>query len=666
MHWLLYLRLVVLTAGTLLPFFWMVVILGHRRQRNFERIFFFLCLALTCFCGSSLLALNAQLFYAKPPQGLMRFAWTFVCLGLYCIPPLVLHLHVEYASLRDLLKSWQKKRLWLAAAWLPAVALSFSLLQAVFYTPKFDFERPTHLFGLGFEVWLILAFLASAAWQIRFRAVAVVREEKAFHRTLAAMMVLLSVLFAALFLRQRMFGPQAGDMLSGALMIVSLVPLVLLIGNVERFNFLQIGRQRNLIYAVFTVFVALLYLSLVRRAGQWLEPFLPPEATAALLLFLPVVFFEPLQHLIRRLLRQTAQSEVDRAQKLMGPITEAARSGDIEKLRLFSEGWIAEQFQLAEVYLSLDSSSAGPALGKAVHSDAFESFEIRRDGQHLGTLAVRPHGAMISGETFAALEFVCEQLPAAFDLCRLIEEKLQLERELAERERLALVGQMAASISHNLKNPLGSIKTILQVQMESPELPASLRQETQMVLDEINRLSSKLNQLLQFSRPGGRSGGLAERCDVSCVAENVVGVLRHEAEQRGVTLELRTASQPLEVAAGADLINDTVSNLLLNALEAVSSGGHVCLSLSASDGQCCVSVEDDGAGIPSALREKILQPFFTTKARGTGLGLAIVARRAEEIGGSLTWESPVANGRGTRFQLSVPLLSVAEPVRELR
>ena len=644
----------------------MVVILGHRRQRNFERIFFFLCLALTCFCGSSLLALNAQLFYAKPPEGLMRFAWIFVCLGLYCIPPLVLHLHVEYASLRDLLKSWQKKRLWLAAAWLPALALSFSFLQVVFHTPTFDFERPTHLFGLGFEVWLILAFLASAVWQIRFRAGAVVREEKAFHRTLAAMMFLLSLLFAALFLRQRMFGPQAGDILSAALMIVSLVPLVLLIGNVERFNFLQIGRQRSLIYAVFTVFVALLYLSLVRRAGQWLEPFLPPEATAALLLFLPVVFFEPLQRLIRGLLRQTAQSEVDRAQKLMGPITEAARSGDIEKLRLFSEGWIAEQFQLAEVYLSLDSPSAGPGLGKAGRSDALESFDIRRDGQHLGTLAVRPHGAMISGETFAALEFVCEQLPAAFDLCRLIEEKLQLERELAERERLALVGQMAASISHNLKNPLGSIKTILQVQMESPELPASLRQETQMVLDEINRLSNKLNQLLQFSRPGVRSGGLAERCDVSRVAENVVGVLRHEAERRGVTLELRTASQPLEVAAGADLINDTLSNLLLNALEAVSRGGHVSLSLSAFDGQCCVSVEDDGAGIPPALREKILQPFFTTKARGTGLGLAIVARRAEEIGGALTWESPVANGRGTRFQLSVPLLRVAEPVRELR
>src|SRR5271167_1047274 len=113
MHLLLYLRLVLLTAGTLLPFFWMVVILGHRRQRNFERVFFFLCLALTLFFGSSLLALNAELYYSTPPLGLLRFAWTFLCLGLWFIPPLVVHLHVEYASLRGLIVPGMRKFAWL-------------------------------------------------------------------------------------------------------------------------------------------------------------------------------------------------------------------------------------------------------------------------------------------------------------------------------------------------------------------------------------------------------------------------------------------------------------------------------------------------------------------------------------------------------------------------
>src|SRR5271168_2410068 len=131
MRWLIYLRLVLLTAGTLLPFFWMVVIVGHRRQRNFERIFFFLCLALTCFFGSSLLALNAQLYYAAPPQNLMRFAWTFLCLGLFFLPSLILHLHVEYASVRELLQVRKKKVLWLIVTWASTLALFPFLARAL-------------------------------------------------------------------------------------------------------------------------------------------------------------------------------------------------------------------------------------------------------------------------------------------------------------------------------------------------------------------------------------------------------------------------------------------------------------------------------------------------------------------------------------------------------
>jgi signal transduction histidine kinase len=262
---------------------------------------------------------------------------------------------------------------------------------------------------------------------------------------------------------------------------------------------------------------------------------------------------------------------------------------------------------------------------------------------------------MISGETYAALEFLCEQLPGAFDLCRLIEQKLQLERELAERERLALVGQMAASISHNLKNPLGSIKTILQVQLESLELPARLRQETQMVLEEINRLSARLNQLLQFSRPGVRAGNGAQSCDLARVAETVANVLRHAAEDRRVSLQLADANGGARAGIGEEAANDILSNLVLNAIEAVADGGHVLIRLQSSEKSCGVAVEDDGPGISAGDQAKVLQPFFTTKARGTGLGLAIVDRRLQEAGGTMEIKSPLSGGRGTEIRLNFPL-----------
>jgi two-component system, NtrC family, sensor histidine kinase HydH len=240
-------------------------------------------------------------------------------------------------------------------------------------------------------------------------------------------------------------------------------------------------------------------------------------------------------------------------------------------------------------------------------------------------------------------------------LCRLIDDKVRLERELAERERLALLGQMAASISHNLKNPLGSIKTILQVQMENPELPRSLRGETQIVLDEIGRLSAKLNQLLQFSRPAVRGGRVDASCDAAAVIEEVAGVLRHEAERRGVALELQLCTNGANVVAAAEVVSDIVSNLVVNALEATPRGGHVSITAATKNDSCVFTIEDSGVGIAEEAREKLLQPFFTTKTQGTGLGLAIVARRVAEAGGKLDWESPVHQGRGTRFEVRLPV-----------
>jgi signal transduction histidine kinase len=656
MRWLIYLRLFTLTAGALLPFFWMVVILGHRRQRNFERVLFFICLALTCFCGSSLLALNAELFYGTPPRGLLAFCWIFLCLGLWFLPALLVHLHVEYAGIRSVLREGTKW-LWLAVAYLPALLLSPFLLNALELQTGSGFQTPSLSLGGYFQVWLVAAVGVAAYWQSRFQTVSPDDEQRKLHRHLFWNFAFLIAALLVLFVEQRTF---TGRRYSGVFDLVILwgaaSPLIALIWDVQKFNFLQIGRQRNLIYAVFTVFLTLLYLSFVRRIGLALEAYLPPAATAAILLFLPVVFFEPLQRMIRGLLRQTAQSEVDRAQKLMGPINEVARLGEREKLIEFAERWIGEQLQLAAVRLEMNPTDRQGDYGVAAKTGSEEVFVVARSAQYFGRMRVRAHGAMVSGETYAGLEFVAEQLPAAFDLCRLIEEKLQLERELAERERMALVGQMAASISHNLKNPLGSIKTILQVQMESPEMPGSLRRETQMVVDEVNRLAAKLNQLLQFSRPGVRAATKGDHCNVVSVATNVVEVLRHEATPGGISLEFANANGACEVAANGEAVSDILSNVVLNAIEAAGRGGHVRMHLHPESHSCTVAVEDDGPGIPSSNREKILKPFFTTKARGTGLGLAIVVRRLEEIGGELQIDSPIREERGSRFRVILPLV----------
>jgi len=671
---LVYLRLIGFTAGTLLQLFWMVVILGYRRQRNFERVFFLLSLALFFFYAGSLLALNAQIYYPAPPALLTTFAKTLLCAGLCFLPALLIHLHLEYADTRGMLGSRALKRTVLLAAYTPVFYFALRAYPLLANSPGFDFLAPGNVLGRGYGVWLALAMLISAAWEIRFHLRASDRAQSFFHSLLAGVFSIGAALVAHLHVLSGPLPRDLSDAASTALALVALLPSAVLIYMVQRFNFLQIGRQKNLVYAVSATFLALLYLSLVRRLSGWLAPHIPPEATAAILLFVLVIFFEPLQRLLGRRLQETAHQEMDRVQRLMAEIQQEARQGNEKTLARFVEKRVKETFELAAVRVTFHkeqeigehhrafAKQAGlgpPTLGKP--KVAFSEGKISEPfvilGNFVGIVRAEPHGSALSGETRATLEFLCEQLLGALDLCRLIDEKVRLERELAERERLALLGQMAASISHNLKNPLGSIKTILQVQMENPELPASLRAETQIVLDEVGRLSAKLNQLLRFSRPAVRGGSVEASCDAAAVIEEVAGVLRHEAERRGVALELQLCTDGARAAAAGDAVSDMVSNLVVNALEATPRGGRVNVAAAAKNGSCVLTIEDTGPGIAAEARERILQPFFTTKTQGTGLGLAIVARRVAEVGGKLEWESPVSEGRGTRFRITLPLRS---------
>jgi signal transduction histidine kinase len=652
---LVYVRLIGFTAGTLLQLFWMVVILGYRRQRNFERVFFFLCLALFFFYSGSLLALNAQIYYQVEPQAVRSFAAILLLAGLSFVPPLLVHLHIEFAETRGMLTSPTAKRLFLVTMYAPVLYFGLHLYPLLTQSAAFNFLVPGGNLGKPYGLFLAVSMLTSSWWESRFANRAPDRPQRMFHGYTTAILVVGAVL--VLYLHG--FGGTVSESLAAGITVTlalcALFPSGLLIYLVFRYNFLQIGRQTNLVYAVSATFLALLYLSLVRRVSVWLEPALPPEASTSILLFFLVIFIEPLQRVLGKNLRETVHREMDRVQRVTAEIQADARQGDLVRLAERAGKLIQEEFELAEARLLLANVPAAQNASPHSDEDGKTTFPVEQGDRSFGVLRVKPHGAGLSGETRAALEFLCEQLPGALDLCRLIEEKLQLERELAEREKLAVLGQMAASISHNLKNPLGSIKTILQVQMENPELPQSIRGETKMVLEEIGRLSSKLNQLLQFSRPAVRGDALTAICDTRAVAEQVSGVLRHEAERRGVNLEVEVGAAGTLLAASAEAVSEILSNLVVNALEATARGGRVNVSGTANGGGFLFAVEDDGPGVREGLREKILQPFFTTKAQGTGLGLAIVARRVAEFGGKLDWESPVRDGHGTRFTVNMPM-----------
>jgi signal transduction histidine kinase len=650
-----YARLIGLTLGTLTYLFLLALILGHRRPRFFERILFFLGLSLFLIYSGGLLEMNARIQYAAPPE-LTRLLYTsLLALGMLFLPALLVHVHFQYLTL--LRPSAIPRWCWAIVYLLYAFPLTYLLVPILAFhgLPSLSLQSLLHWFRPEDLSFLISAVLVCAV--IDYGAIRISPDPitHRFFRLLGIASVLVAIPLA-LWQGFATLSPMQGEDMVAVLVVAGILPGALLIYFALRHNFLEFGGQRNLVYALSAAFLALLYLALVRRVSGWLEPVLPPEATASVLLFVLVFAFEPLQRRIGRALQRTAHLQMERVQRLSGELQMEARRGDLKNLLAFAERRICEEFSLASATITLTQPPSVHVSQSSVAPGPTVRLPLRKGGEEIGILDAVAHGAFISGDARAALEFLAEQLPAAIDLCRLIEEKLLLERELAERERLALVGQMAASISHNLRNPLSSMKTVLQVLLEKPDLSETVRHDCALVLGELDRLSAKLGQLLRFAKSSARTPSEQQKhVNLASLAAQVVALLGHDASRRRVAVSLTLPENETFVLGAEEALNDVISNLVVNAIEAVPVSGRVHVALSQRDGHAILEILDDGSGIPCDLCEKIFQPFFSTKPSGTGLGLAIVEKRLAEMGATIAWESPVTDGRGTRFTATFPL-----------
>jgi signal transduction histidine kinase len=651
--YLFYARLIGLTAGTLVYLFLLALILGHRRPRFLERVLFFLVLSLFLIYAGGLLEINARIQYAHIPDATWWFCQALMALGFSFLLPLVWNTH--YAYRRQIRRSEPTVFarpflvvLYLLAGYPLAVAVSS------FAGYRFDLgTRMTIVLGtfIGMRRGVLLAVvLLEAVCAIQDWRAAKDSRERALFRSLfyvSALLTIVMLIYQSGMLANA-FEEQA---VIAAVLFAGAMPGALLIYHALKHNFLEYGAQRNLVYALSATFLALLYLTLVHRISGWLEPYFPPEATAGFLLFILIFLFEPLERLIGPALHRRVHEGMEGLQRLTADLRNEARDGNIARLIGFAEKRIREEFGLAVVRISVPRDSALAPLESPGGLGHVVRLPLTKDGSDIGVLEAATTGSYLTGETSAALEFLAEQLPASIDLCRLIGEKLQLERELAERERLAGLGQMAANISHNLRNPLSSMKTVLQVQLENPDLPLDARRDCTLVVSEIDRMSAKLMQLLRYAKPSVNG----ERVGAVALARQTASLFGRDAEQRNIRLEFDQPREEILVLGSEEALGEVLSNLLVNAMEAQPNGGRIRVGLSRDTKRAEIRVEDDGPGISEELRAKIFQPYFTTKPTGTGLGLSIVARRIAEMGGTIECESPLRDGMGTRFRLTLPL-----------
>ena len=259
-----------------------------------------------------------------------------------------------------------------------------------------------------------------------------------------------------------------------------------------------------------------------------------------------------------------------------------------------------------------------------------------------------PPGA-VRARTLAELGAVARRLEGPATASAALARLGRLDAEVQRLDRLAALGELLAEIAHEVRNPLVSVKTFLQLVPDRFDDPQFRERFREVVSDEVRRIERLLDSVLAHARPrnGPVSGGESA---AGPVLEGVAQILAQRGLERGIALEVSAPDDAPYVPMGNDRLRQVVLNLTLNALEATPAGGRVSLWAGTRGGATEIRVEDQGPGVPEALRERIFEPFFTSKPeRPGGLGLAISRRLVEEAGGNLTVED--VPGGGARFRV---------------
>ncbi|HRH00931.1 MAG TPA: HAMP domain-containing sensor histidine kinase, partial [Polyangiaceae bacterium] len=252
------------------------------------------------------------------------------------------------------------------------------------------------------------------------------------------------------------------------------------------------------------------------------------------------------------------------------------------------------------------------------------------------------------------------ELAVAFE--KMVEAVAAAQSRSVASERLAAIGKMAAHVTHEIRNPLSSISLnieLLDEELAGATLPGEARDLLAAITREVERLGNLSEEYLRLARiPTSRMD--AE--DLGALVLDVAKFSRPELARAGLELTVDVADDLPQTLFDEAQLRQAVLNLLRNAREATPSGGAggvIELSVLAEGMSVVLLVADRGGGIPEGLRERVFDPFFSTKGEGTGLGLATTRRIVEAHGGTLGWSA--REGGGTVFRLALPLASADSP-----
>ena len=681
--------------GSILHTVLSILIIQRKNKKGSELVFLFLVISVAAWHYGNAISLFSIMLFGKNIPIINQLSSDFAYMGMGVMPSLLLHTAILF-----LLESgWKIKKkimiITITIIYLPVIPLTLTAVRIIFFedahvlTSMSPFVKP-------FIIWLLFSIFASAVISRILSAKVEEVEEQKFHFSIFWILIFITILVTFTVLLEGRTIPYIGEYMVLATMLSSIFPSIIFSYYVYRYNYMEFVLRRSVFYSFLAILVICFYYFGIRQLGKYLEFNYSVNAKVleAVLIIALVYWFpklkENVQGLMRRLFfKRIADSEyllndlshqisadllidlsllleniVESIKKatavknvnlilLKGGSTQVVGGGEntlnardeiLNTIKYFDKGEIA--------VLDRHEITDASIINEMKRLEMFFVFPIFKDRKLTGllTLGKSRRGMRLPSDSLEQLMIIANQISSAMAKAELIQEKLQLERKMYENERLSSLGRLSTSVAHEVKNPLSSIKAIVQVLKEDSRNEAKTQKSLSIIVEEIDRLTKVVNQLLVFAKPQGDS---KTNVKISDLINKVLVVLRHEAKMNNIDIHLDISNHLPLITADEGSLTEVFFNIIHNAIQAMSDGGNLTISITyeQKDDYIRVIFEDNGPGISQEDIGKIFEPFYTTKQMGTGLGLAIVKKKLEEVRGLIHVES---EGSTTKFIVNIP------------
>src|SRR5687767_5624524 len=583
------------SIGALIPLWMAVQLVRHRSKlTNIERILAALALTMGGWHTSNLVVTLHGLFDLgfDTWTTLLRVADTVAVVSITFAYSFLLHVHLYLWAQSHGRGLNRSERLRVYLSYLPTVFLVIAVPQlwSGDYAPMF---AKLSFFVIPFAFWIAYVLGLIALTELLIARKSQHRSEKRIMRTLAASFIGVGIVIYAALAFGLGEGTLPGLYLKTIANLGSLLPSVLLAYYIYRYRYLEIIIEESLIVVTFATVVLTVYVFGIRTIGDWMTQRygVRPGLVEALLILALALLAAPLRGWLAQRFHRLFEREAALYKEIVARIgSYAGQYKDLSDLLHFVEERTTGALGLRQLKIFTDSSETWveyvlekskesgwePVEDDLVLMDhGFKlAYPLRREDKVEGLLAVDAASASLTPDARSIIGLLADQVAIAIDDSRLFEENLRLERELAERERMASLGRMAATVAHEIKNPLSAIKSIAQVMREDESLRNEYERDLGLIVGETDRLSQSVTQLLSFAR---RESPATQPLSVDDLLRSVVDLFRANAREQGIGLGCQVRVEAQLEGKCVSALRDALSNLLLNALQATPQGGRVDL-----------------------------------------------------------------------------------------